>query len=113
MWLAAASDFNRSLGLNPIPGAIMRGNQPTRIPSSTVSDETFDFGGLGVCWKIDGPVAASRFSIVHHSWRPMRWRRRCTGIRVKRVLFDVPGDAYGKWRIRPVMVRLSKQGRTF
>jgi mannose-6-phosphate isomerase-like protein (cupin superfamily) len=32
--------------------------------------ETFDFGGLGVTWKIDGPEAGERFSVVHHPMAP-------------------------------------------
>jgi mannose-6-phosphate isomerase-like protein (cupin superfamily) len=32
--------------------------------------ETFDFGGLGVNWKIDGPDAGQRFSVVHHPIAP-------------------------------------------
>lgn len=30
----------------------------------------FDFGGLGVRWKIDGADAGGRFSIVHHPMAP-------------------------------------------
>jgi mannose-6-phosphate isomerase-like protein (cupin superfamily) len=30
----------------------------------------FDFGGLGVRWKIDGPDAEGRFSVVHHPIAP-------------------------------------------
>ena len=32
--------------------------------------ELFDFGGLGVHWKIDGPDTDERFSIVHHPIAP-------------------------------------------
>jgi mannose-6-phosphate isomerase-like protein (cupin superfamily) len=42
--------------------------RPTIIPSSGV--ESFDFGGLGVQWKIDGPQTGSRFSVVHHPIAP-------------------------------------------
>ncbi len=31
---------------------------------------SFDFGGLGVQWKIDGPDTGERFSIVHHPIMP-------------------------------------------
>ena len=31
---------------------------------------SFDFGGLGVHWKIDGPETEQRFSIVHHPLAP-------------------------------------------
>lgn len=30
----------------------------------------FDFGGLGVHWKIDGPDTGQRFSVVHHPIAP-------------------------------------------
>jgi mannose-6-phosphate isomerase-like protein (cupin superfamily) len=30
----------------------------------------FDFGGLGVRWKIDGPASQGRFSVVHHPIAP-------------------------------------------
>jgi mannose-6-phosphate isomerase-like protein (cupin superfamily) len=30
----------------------------------------FDFGGLGVQWKIDGPQTGGQFSIVHHPLAP-------------------------------------------
>jgi mannose-6-phosphate isomerase-like protein (cupin superfamily) len=30
------------------------------------SPERFDFGGLGVHWKLDGPVSRGRFAVVHH-----------------------------------------------
>ena len=32
--------------------------------------ESFDFGGLGVEWKIDGHQAGGRFSVVHHPIAP-------------------------------------------
>jgi mannose-6-phosphate isomerase-like protein (cupin superfamily) len=34
------------------------------------SGEMFDFGGLGVHWKIDGPDSGQRFAIVHHPLAP-------------------------------------------
>jgi len=34
------------------------------------SGESFDFGGLGVEWKIDGIDAGDRFSVVHHPIAP-------------------------------------------
>jgi mannose-6-phosphate isomerase-like protein (cupin superfamily) len=34
------------------------------------SGEIFDFGGLGVHWKIDGPDSGQRFAIVHHPLAP-------------------------------------------
>jgi mannose-6-phosphate isomerase-like protein (cupin superfamily) len=32
--------------------------------------ETFDFGGLGVAWKIEGNETGERFSVVHHPLAP-------------------------------------------
>lgn len=32
--------------------------------------ESFDFGGLGVQWKIDGHHAGQRFAVVHHPIAP-------------------------------------------
>lgn len=32
--------------------------------------DSFDFGGLGVQWKIDGPDTGRRFSVVHHPIAP-------------------------------------------
>lgn len=32
--------------------------------------DSFDFGGLGVQWKIDGAETGERFSIVHHPLAP-------------------------------------------
>jgi mannose-6-phosphate isomerase-like protein (cupin superfamily) len=32
--------------------------------------ESFDFGGLGVAWKIDGPTTEGRYSIIHHPIAP-------------------------------------------
>lgn len=37
---------------------------PRVVPAS--SDEVFDFGGLGVEWKIDAEETERRFSVVHH-----------------------------------------------
>lgn len=31
---------------------------------------SFDFGGLAVQWKIDGPDTGNRFSVVHHPMAP-------------------------------------------
>lgn len=38
-----------------------------KLPEAT---ESFDFGGLGVDWKIDGAETGRRFSIVHHPMAP-------------------------------------------
>jgi mannose-6-phosphate isomerase-like protein (cupin superfamily) len=32
--------------------------------------EAFDFGGLGVNWKIDGSSSGGRFAVVHHPMAP-------------------------------------------
>lgn len=32
--------------------------------------ESFDFGGLGVRWVIDGPATGKRFAVVHHPLAP-------------------------------------------
>ncbi|CAN5340864.1 hypothetical protein BH23BAC3_BH23BAC3_35110 [soil metagenome] len=32
--------------------------------------DLFDFDGLGVQWKIDGPQTGERFSVVHHPIAP-------------------------------------------
>lgn len=43
-------------------------HQPTVIaPAATGS---FDFGGLGIVWKIDAPDTGGRFSVVHHPLAP-------------------------------------------
>ena len=45
-----------------------RSGKPTVIPPE--GRELFEFGGLGVHWKIDGSEAGGRFSIVHHPIAP-------------------------------------------
>ena len=44
----------------------------TRKPTVIAADEggSFDFGGFGVEWKIDGADTERRFSIVHHPMAP-------------------------------------------
>jgi mannose-6-phosphate isomerase-like protein (cupin superfamily) len=46
----------------------------TPPPSPTIilphGGESFDFGGLGVEWKLDGPLSDGRFSVVHHPIAP-------------------------------------------
>lgn len=32
--------------------------------------ESFDFGGLSVCWKVDGNQTGGRFAVVHHPIAP-------------------------------------------
>lgn len=41
-------------------------------PTAVLPDqnELFDFGGLGVQWKIDGPDTEKRFSVIHHPIAP-------------------------------------------
>jgi mannose-6-phosphate isomerase-like protein (cupin superfamily) len=41
---------------------------PTIIKAK--SPESFDFGGLGVNWKIDGAETGNRFAVVHHPIAP-------------------------------------------
>lgn len=41
---------------------------PTIIPPD--GRELFDFGGLGVQWKVDGAETGGRFSVVHHPIAP-------------------------------------------
>jgi mannose-6-phosphate isomerase-like protein (cupin superfamily) len=41
-----------------------------RIANLPGAGESFDFGGLGVEWKIDGAATNDRFSIVHHPLAP-------------------------------------------
>jgi mannose-6-phosphate isomerase-like protein (cupin superfamily) len=45
---------------------------PTRAPTIVLArgGETFDFGGLGVHWKVDGAETGRRFSVVHHPIAP-------------------------------------------
>lgn len=46
----------------------MASGEPMIIPVG--GGESFDFGDFGVRWKIDGPQAGGRFSIVHHPLAP-------------------------------------------
>jgi mannose-6-phosphate isomerase-like protein (cupin superfamily) len=41
-----------------------------RIAVLPTDGDTFDFGGLGVHWKIDGFETGERFSVVHHPIAP-------------------------------------------
>ena len=43
-------------------------NKPTVILPG--QGESFDFGGLGVDWKIDGDATEERFAVVHHPIAP-------------------------------------------
>ena len=54
----------------------MQTNMATAYSTNTISEESFDFGGLGVDWKIDGPITQVPFcrpSII--PWLPVHWRR--------------------------------------
>ena len=42
--------------------------EPTIIMSG--QSESFDFGGLGIDWKIDGSDTDERFAVVHHPIAP-------------------------------------------
>jgi hypothetical protein len=43
---------------------------PTPIIIPPNSPESFDFGGLGVEWKINGASTSGHFSVVHHPMAP-------------------------------------------
>lgn len=42
--------------------------EPLVIPAA--AGDRFDFGGLGICWKLDGHHAGDRFAVVHHPLAP-------------------------------------------
>ncbi|MBD3256794.1 cupin domain-containing protein [candidate division GN15 bacterium] len=42
--------------------------QPTIIKS--IDGDSFDFGGLGVHWKIEGAASDKRFAVIHHPIAP-------------------------------------------
>ena len=46
----------------------VRATSAVRIPPD--GGDSFDFGGLGVHWKIDADVTDGRFSVVHHPLAP-------------------------------------------
>jgi mannose-6-phosphate isomerase-like protein (cupin superfamily) len=48
----------------------MQNTMATVYSTNKISEESFDFGGLGVDWKIDGTITGSRFSVVHHPMAP-------------------------------------------
>lgn len=47
---------------------------PLQLDAPTIvlpdSEDSFDFGGLGVEWKIDGSDTGERFAVVHHPIAP-------------------------------------------
>ena len=43
-------------------------NEPTVVAPDR--NDLFDFGGLGVHWKLDAEMSESRFSVVHHPIAP-------------------------------------------
>jgi mannose-6-phosphate isomerase-like protein (cupin superfamily) len=51
-------------------GDKMKNNTAITIATPNTVEEFFDFGGLGVNWKIDGPDTGERFSVVHHPMAP-------------------------------------------
>jgi len=53
---------------NPMNTNSETNSKPTVIPAGT--GDSFDFGGFGVQWKIDGEKAGRRFSVVHHPIAP-------------------------------------------
>lgn len=56
------------------PGVSGLGRSAQNLMKPTIITERekdgFDFGGLGVRWKIDGPSAQGRFAVVHHPIAP-------------------------------------------
>lgn len=44
----------------------------SKAPIAILPDQgdSFDFGGLGVHWKIDGAITNERFAVVHHPIAP-------------------------------------------
>lgn len=48
----------------------MQTKSATPVLSPVISEEQFDFGGLGVNWKIDGTHTNKRFAVVHHPMAP-------------------------------------------
>jgi mannose-6-phosphate isomerase-like protein (cupin superfamily) len=48
----------------------MQSASKNRIAIQPEEGRSFDFGGLGVQWKIDGIDTGERFSIVHHPIAP-------------------------------------------
>ncbi|MBD3218606.1 MAG: cupin domain-containing protein [candidate division Zixibacteria bacterium] len=42
--------------------------KPTII--KTADGDSFDFGGLGISWKIEGAPSENRFAVVHHPIAP-------------------------------------------
>ena len=44
----------------------------SKAPIAILPDQgdSFDFGGLGVHWKIDGAITGERFAVVHHPIAP-------------------------------------------
>lgn len=58
--------------MNKTKPAVQQGKRERTAPT-VVRDrggESFDFGGLSVEWKIDGPDTGERFSVVHHPIAP-------------------------------------------
>ena len=49
------------------PATIAVPQSPIIVPPG---GESFDFGGLGVDWKIDAEATGRRFSVVHHPMAP-------------------------------------------
>jgi mannose-6-phosphate isomerase-like protein (cupin superfamily) len=46
----------------------LTGSTPTVV--TPTGGTSFDFGGIGVHWKIDGPQTRGQFSVVHHPLAP-------------------------------------------
>lgn len=51
----------------PLPaGDLTEMNDQLQINTASPRTESFDFGGLGVVWKLDAADTGGRFSVVHH-----------------------------------------------
>lgn len=61
------SNLPSSSSLSRFAVARPAGAAPVSVPPGGPS---FDFGGLGVAWKIDGAASSGRFSVVHHPIAP-------------------------------------------
>jgi hypothetical protein len=48
----------------------MKDNTAIALAAPNSEEEFFDFGGLGVDWRIDGAVTDERFAVVHHPMAP-------------------------------------------
>lgn len=54
--------------MNPVSSNTKATQKSTVVPLG--EGDTFDFGGLGIEWKIEGPDTGDRFAVVHHPIAP-------------------------------------------